>query len=145
LNTEIFTGKAEVYAKARPGYPEAAMEYIRELMPPDAVIADIGAGTGKFTLSLARYRYHIFAVEPNTDMRGELIKTLTPFPNVKVVDGSGWLQYMASHSHDPLPSDPGYDKHIAEVNAIFDSENVDGLICREVVTKVYSEKVGASL
>jgi len=228
LNTEIFTGKAEVYAKARPGYPNAAMEYICELMPPAAVIADIGAGTGKFTVSLARYGYNIIAVEPNTDMRGELIKTLTPFPNVKVVDGAAeattlpdhsvdiitcaqalhwfdldafraecrrvgkpdvlvivvynntpggssieygkqstsvffrnpvvrefpnpmyytresWLQYMTSHSHDPLPSDPAYDKHIAEVNAIFDSENVDGLICREVVTKVYSEKMEAAL
>jgi len=228
LNTEIFTCKAEVYAKARPGYPNASMEYIRELMPPDAVIADIGAGTGKFTVSLARYGYNIFAVEPNADMRGELIKTLTPFSNVEVVDGSAeattlpdhsadvitcaqalhwfdldafraecqrigkpdvlvivvynntpggssieygkqstsvffrnpvvrefpnpmyytresWLQYMTSHSHDPLPSDPAYDKHIAEVKAIFDSENVDGLICREVVTKVYSEKMEAAL
>jgi len=224
MNTEIFTGKAEAYSKARPGYPDAAMEYIRELVQPQAVIADIGAGTGKFTVSLARYGYDIFAVEPNADMRGELVTALTPFPNVKVVDGSAeattlpdhsvdiitcaqalhwfdpeafraecrrigkpdvlviaiynntpggssiayskqstdvffrnpdvrefpnpmyytresWLAYMTSHSHDPLPSDPGYDKHIAEVNAIFDSENVDGLICREVVTKVYSERI----
>jgi len=228
MNTEIFSGKAELYAKARPGYPDAAIEYIRELMQSAAVIADIGAGTGKFTVSLAPYGYNIFAVEPNVDMRGELIKTLSHFPNVRVVDGSAeattlsdhsvdvitcaqalhwfdlyafraecqrlgkpgvlviavynntpggssieyskqstsvffrnpvvrefpnpmyytresWLQYMTSHSHDPLPSDPGYDKHIDEVNAIFDSENVDDLICREVVTKVYSEKMGAAL
>jgi hypothetical protein len=53
-----------------------------------------------------------------------------------------WLAYMTSHSHDPLPSDPGYAAHIAEVNAIFDRENIDGLIRRDVVTMVYSERIG---
>lgn len=53
-----------------------------------------------------------------------------------------WLAYMTSHSHDPLPSDPGYVAHIAEVNAIFDRENIDGLIRHDVVTMVYSERIG---
>jgi len=44
-----------------------------------------------------------------------------------------------------LPSDPGYGKHIAEINAIFYSKNVDGFIYREVVTKIYSEKMEAAL
>jgi len=222
MNTELFTGKAQVYAKARPGYPDAAMEYIRELVKPNAIFADIGAGTGKFTVLLARYGYRIFAVEPNADMREQLAVTLAPFPNAKIINGTaevttlpggsvdvitcaqalhwfdpdafraecqrigspgvlvivvynntlgggsithskesteiffnnpavrefpnpisftrqGWLQYMTSHSHDPLPRDPGYDAHIAEIKMIFDRENADGLLYRDVVTKVYSE------
>ena len=100
MNTELFTGKAEAYAKARPGYPDAAMDYICTLVPPKAMLADIGAGTGKFTILLA-----------------------------------------TSHSHDPLPSDPGYAAHIDEMNAIFDRENVGGLLRRDVVTNVYSERL----
>ena len=48
---------------------------------------------------------------------------------------------MTSHSHDPLPSDPGYSAHIAEMNALFDLENMDGLLRRDMVTKVYSERI----
>ena len=48
---------------------------------------------------------------------------------------------MTSHSHDPLPDDPRYDVHIAEMNEVFDRESVDGLLRRDVVTKVYSETI----
>ncbi len=222
LNTEKFTGKAQAYAKARPGYPDEAVEYICSLVPPNAVFADVGAGTGKFTELLAARGYVIFALAPNADMREQLAVALAPYPNAKIVDGLAeataltdqsvdvitcaqalhwfdldvfrtecrrigkpgslviaiynntpggssikhskqsidvfytnptirefpnpmfysqekWLAYMTSHSNDPLPSDPGYVAHIAEVNAIFDRENTDGLIRRDVVTMVYSE------
>ena len=63
------------------------------------------------------------------------------FPNPMFYIRESWLAYMTSHSHDPLPSDPGYAAHIAEVNTIFDCKNVDGLLRRDVVTKVYSESI----
>jgi ubiquinone/menaquinone biosynthesis C-methylase UbiE len=229
MNTEKFTGKAQAYAEARPGYPDEAIQYIRSLVPPDAVFADIGAGTGKFTELLARCGYEIFAVEPNADMREQLAITLAPFQNAKIVDGTAeattlldhsvdvvtcaqalgwfdlnafrtecrrigkpgiivvslyndtpgdnsipsgnrltskhatnlffknpsarefpnpifytrnrWLQQMASISDNPQPSDPGYDSHIAEINAVFDRENVDGLLRSDMVTKVYCQRV----
>jgi len=227
MNTDKFTGKAQAYAYARPGYPNDAVDYIKTLAPASAVFADIGAGTGKFAELLARQGHEIFAVEPNADMREQLAVTLAPYPNAKIVDGKAeatnlpdhsvdvitcaqalhwfdpdafraecrrigkpgalviavynntpggssithskestdaffeksevrefpnpmfytrekWLRYMASHSGDPLPSDPGYDEHIVEMNALFDRENVDGLLRRDVVTKVYSEKVKIS-
>ncbi|MCL1795526.1 MAG: class I SAM-dependent methyltransferase [Clostridia bacterium] len=224
INTELFTGKAKAYAKARPGYPIQAMHYIRALVPANAVFADVGAGTGKFTALLARYGYEVFAVEPNADMREQLVLTLAPFPNARVVNGAAeattlpdgsvsaitcaqalhwfdpaafraecrrigkpnvllitvynnipggsgtshrkratgefyinptirefsnpifftresWLDYMTSHSHDPLPTDPGYGAHISEMNALFDRENADGLLRRDAVTSVYSERL----
>ena len=48
---------------------------------------------------------------------------------------------MISHSRDPLPSDPSCAKHIAEMNAVFGRENIDGLLRRDVITKIYSERV----
>jgi ubiquinone/menaquinone biosynthesis C-methylase UbiE len=62
------------------------------------------------------------------------------FPNPIYYTREKWLAYMTSPSHDPLPSDPKYAAHIAEMNAVFDKENVDGLLCRDVVTRVCSEK-----
>jgi ubiquinone/menaquinone biosynthesis C-methylase UbiE len=224
MSTEIFTGKAEAYASARPGYPGGAIDYICSLVPPDAVIIDVGAGTGKFTLPLAERGYSVFAVEPNADMREKLAETLSAHPNAKIINGSAeattlpgacadiitcaqalhwldpdafwaecrrigkpgglvvavynitpggnsgevsgkstdvfftnptvrefpnpvsytresWLQYMTSRSRDPLPSDPGYAAHIAEENAVFDRESVNGRIRHDVVTKVYSERI----
>jgi len=63
------------------------------------------------------------------------------FPNPIFYNRDGWLAYMTSHSHDPLPTDPGYAAHIAEMNTVFDRENVDDKIRRDVVTKVYSERI----
>lgn len=225
MNTEIFTGKAESYAKARPGYPDAVIDYINSLILQNAVVADIGAGTGKFTELLARSGHSVFAVEPNADMREQLAITLKPYPNTKIINGSAeattlpdhsvdviicaqalhwfepdafwaecrriakpggiviaiynntpggssishsklstdvffknptvrefpnpifysrekWFTYMTSHSHDPLPSDSRYEMHIAEMNAVFDRENIDSLLRRDVITTIYSERIG---
>jgi len=229
MNAEAFTGRAKAYAKTRPGYPDEAVDYIRNLVPSTAVFADIGAGTGKFTAIIAKYGYKIFAVEPNVDMREQLADTLEAFPNIKIVNGlaedtmlpdcsvdvivcaqalgwfdlkafreeccrigkSGafvvsiyndipndnfvprnnrltnkqatdlffenpimrefsnpifytrerWIQYNESISDNPQPFDAGYDKHIAKVNMIFDHKNVNGLICHDLVTRVFSENL----
>lgn len=100
MNTENFTGKAEAYAIGRPGYPKTAIEYICSLVAQDAVFADIGAGTGKFTVKLAERSYSVFAVEPNSDMRGQLVITLAPFPNVKIMDGTAEATTLPEHSVD---------------------------------------------
>jgi ubiquinone/menaquinone biosynthesis C-methylase UbiE len=221
-NTKLFSGKADVYAKARPGYMQEVMDYIATLVPPNAVFADIGAGTGKFTELLAKTGNQVFAVEPNDDMREQLTVTLADYSNVQIISApaenttlpdncvdvvtcaqalhwfepdkfraecrrigksnvlviavynntpggssishsklstdvffstptvrefdnpqfytrESWVQYMCSHSHDPLPSDPNYTAHIGEVNDIFDRESVDGVLKRDVVTRVYHE------
>jgi SAM-dependent methyltransferase len=88
MNIEAFTGRAQAYTAARPGYPAEAIEYIRSYAPKSAVFADIGAGTGKLTELIAAHGYEIFAVEPNADMRAELEKTLSPFPNARIVAGT---------------------------------------------------------
>lgn len=102
MNTENFTGKAEAYAKGRPGYPQEALETIFGLAPSGAVFADIGAGTGKFTVKLAERGYSVFAVEPNADMRGQLAITLAPFANAKIMDGTAEATTIPDHSVDIL-------------------------------------------
>ncbi len=224
MNIDNFTGRAKAYAQGRPGYPKAAIEKIIELAPSGSVFADIGAGTGKFTVTLAERGYPVLAVEPNADMRAQLTVTLAPFPNAKIMDGTAeattlpnqsvdiitvahalhwfnleafraechrivrpgglviaiynlahggeminiskqtadafftkpttwefpnpmvytrdnWLAYIASQENYPLPNDPGYDTHIAAINAAFDRDSTDGLLHFNRVTKVYIERI----
>lgn len=71
MNEEKFTGKAELYDKYRSGYPDELIEYLYQKAQCDKV-ADIGAGTGKFTRCLLKKPWNVTAVEPNADMRGVL-------------------------------------------------------------------------
>jgi SAM-dependent methyltransferase len=110
VNTERFSGKADVYARARPGYAAEAIDYIYRALPPrrslrgladaergrelpgqaadNAVFADVGAGTGKFSELIARRGGEIFCVEPNGDMRTQLSLTLAAYPNAHITDGT---------------------------------------------------------
>lgn len=73
MNENKFTGKADVYEKFRPGYPDALIDYLYDKARCDKV-ADIGAGTGKFTRCLLRKPWSVTAVEPNDDMRSKLLQ-----------------------------------------------------------------------
>lgn len=71
MNEEKFTGKADFYDKYRPSYPDSLIDWLYEKTNADAV-ADIGAGTGKFTACLLRKPWKVTAVEPNADMLAKL-------------------------------------------------------------------------
>lgn len=84
-NRELFTAKAEDYARFRPSYPSAAIDWLRERSSGGAV-ADIGAGTGIFTKCLLRRFAPVYAVEPNAAMRAAFRRFL---PGIPCLDGSG--------------------------------------------------------
>lgn len=71
MNEQKFTGKADLYEKFRPGYPDELIDFLYGNARCDNV-ADIGAGTGKFTRCLLKKPWKVTAVEPNDDMRGKL-------------------------------------------------------------------------
>ncbi len=66
-----FSGKANVYARFRPKYPEEFLEYLTADcgLYPGINVADIGSGTGILTRQLLTRSVRVFAVEPNSDMR----------------------------------------------------------------------------
>lgn len=66
---KYFTGKADVYHKIRPRYPEESIDYVMSLLPKNPVIADVGSGTGILTEPLLSRGCKVYAVEPNSDMR----------------------------------------------------------------------------
>ena len=71
MNEEKFTGKADLYEKYRPSYPDALVDFLYQNARCGCV-ADIGAGTGKFTRCLMKKPWRVIAVEPNADMREKL-------------------------------------------------------------------------
>ena len=68
-----FTNKAKKYEQYRPEYTEEALTEILRLsgiLPyTKQKVADIGAGTGKFTKLLLNRGFEVYAIEPNDQMR----------------------------------------------------------------------------
>lgn len=80
-----FASTAELYERARPGYPPDLVEALfAEIGLDKPRILDIGAGTGKLTRQLLPYG-SVVAVEPLDEMRAELERVL---PDVDCRPGS---------------------------------------------------------
>ncbi|MCU1584775.1 MAG: ycgJ 1 [Microbacteriaceae bacterium] len=79
-----FGRAVDEYERARPRYPDAAIDWV---IPAGARVAlDLGAGTGKFTRSLVARGLEVTAVEPDDVMRVALSSAL---PTVRAVPGTG--------------------------------------------------------
>jgi SAM-dependent methyltransferase len=78
-----FGAAADRYERGRPGYPDAALDW---LLPAGArTVADVGAGTGKLTRSLAARGLDVVAVEPSPGMRLQFAGAL---PGVRLLEGT---------------------------------------------------------
>lgn len=83
--TARFSGRVQAYTAARPGYPRALLDVLA--IPPDATVADLGSGTGIFTRLLLESGAHVFAVEPNEQMRAAAEAALGKHPRFHSVGG----------------------------------------------------------
>ena len=66
---ELFSGKQHVYDMHRPHYPDVIIDAVEKALPDNAVLADIGSGTGFLSIPLAQAVKKVFAIEPNADLR----------------------------------------------------------------------------
>jgi SAM-dependent methyltransferase len=74
---------ADVYERARPLYPDEAIDW---LLPEGArTVLDLGAGTGKLTRALAARGLDTIAVEPLAEMRTNLAWAA---PEARILDGT---------------------------------------------------------
>jgi len=73
--------KAESYNIGRPDYPKEFYSFLyEELGFKNAIIADIGAGTGKVTKGFLAKGSTVYAIEPDADMIKVLCNNLAGFP-----------------------------------------------------------------
>ena len=100
--TQRFTDRVENYAKYRPDYPRALIQFLGERIPAPATIADIGSGTGILSSQLLDAAYTVFGVEPNAPMRMEAVRRLGDRHNFHSVDGTGEATTLAPGAVDAI-------------------------------------------
>jgi SAM-dependent methyltransferase len=69
--TSRFSSRVDNYARYRPRYPAAVIDLLRTecQLASDAIIADIGSGTGILSELLLRNGNPVYGIEPNREMR----------------------------------------------------------------------------
>ncbi|MBA3660974.1 MAG: class I SAM-dependent methyltransferase [Gammaproteobacteria bacterium] len=101
-NFERFSHTSSNYQLYRPSYPQALITLLKEKLQlsPQAVIADIGSGTGLLTKLFLANGNRVYGVEPNKKMReaGEIF--LKNFPNFISVEGSAEQTTLPADSVD---------------------------------------------
>lgn len=79
-----YEGGGRHYEQVRPGYPAEAVQWLFAGVQvhdgPVRTVADVGAGTGKYTRMLAAAGLRPTAVDPSADMLGELRAALPQVP-----------------------------------------------------------------
>lgn len=104
MNEKKFDNKGNVYAKARPDYPKALFDFLQDknIINPNATVADVGSGTGIFSIQLAPLSKNVYAVEPNDDMRRQAEEKFKILSNVISVNATAENTSLADNSVDAI-------------------------------------------
>jgi SAM-dependent methyltransferase len=96
---ETFGSVAELYDRARPEYPAAVFDDLEELagLESGSRVLEIGPGTGKATIELARRGYAVTGVELSPEL-AEVARRNVPDAELIVADFESWE-----------PEEPGFD------------------------------------
>ncbi len=96
--TTRFSDRVHDYARARPSYPDAAIDAILDGLAPPASLraADIGAGTGISASLLAARGCAVVAIEPNAEMRA----ATQPHPRIECRDATAERTGLTAASID---------------------------------------------
>jgi ubiquinone/menaquinone biosynthesis C-methylase UbiE len=96
-----FDTAANAYESARPGYPPAAIEWLRIHLDLNerTTLVDLAAGTGKLTRELAPLAGRTIAIEPVEGMRRKLHESL---PEVDCTEGTAESIPLADDSVDAM-------------------------------------------
>lgn len=123
-----FDSAADVYERARPGYPHEAVDWLLASGPRE--VLDLGAGTGKLTRALVGRVETIHAVDPSPNMLAQLASAVPevrtavgtaesiPLPDASV---NAVLVAQAWHWVDP-------ERAVPEVRRVLRAGGVLGLI-----------------
>jgi SAM-dependent methyltransferase len=94
-----FEEVAELYDRARPGYPAPLFDELAVLapLPAAARILEIGCGTGQATIALAERGYRVTSVELGEQLAAVARRKLYAFPDVEVINAD-FETWQAPHA-----------------------------------------------
>ena len=97
-----YSDRVADYERYRPGYPPALIGWLheRDALPPGAIVADIGAGTGISSAPFLDAGCAVVAVEPNAAMRAAAERRFGDRPGFRSVDGRAEATTLAGASTD---------------------------------------------
>ena len=93
--SDIWTGKALSYDRARPTPPPALLDLLTQLirMPHPALVVDVGSGTGLSTAIWGERAELVIGIEPNADMRTQAVRKVEDHPY------AAHIQYQEGVAH----------------------------------------------
>ncbi len=101
-NKKTFDTKETIYSKYRPSYPDSVLAYMiaENIITAGSHVADVGSGTGIFSMQMQPFVEKIFAVEPNDDMRRQAEAAFRKCSNVVSVNGFAENTRLPSNAVD---------------------------------------------
>ena len=101
-STTRFSDRVDAYVAARPRYPDALAPLLaRELnLPVDAVVADIGSGTGISCAPFLAAGFAVIGVEPNDPMRAAAENEFAGHARFRSLKGTAEATSLAGASVD---------------------------------------------
>jgi ubiquinone/menaquinone biosynthesis C-methylase UbiE len=96
-----FSAAADVYERARPSYPQEAVDWLasRLGLGPGRTVVDVAAGTGKLTRLLVPTGARVIAVEPVPEMLAKLVDTV---PGTEPMSGTAEALPLPDASADAI-------------------------------------------
>lgn len=100
--TQRFSSRVENYVRYRPSYPKEVLDLLRDKfgMTPEAVIADVGSGTGLLSRLFLENGNRVFGVEPNAEMRAAGERLLDGYERFASIDATAEDTSLAGGSVD---------------------------------------------
>jgi SAM-dependent methyltransferase len=97
-----FSRRVENYIKYRPGYPQTIIDLLRKEchLTMNALIADIGSGTGKLTALFLNNGYRVVGIEPDPEMRAAAQWLLQGYLRFTSIAATAEATSLPDHSVD---------------------------------------------
>ena len=94
--SDIWTGKASSYDRARPMPPPALLDLLMQLIGVShpALVVDLGSGTGLSTAIWGERAERVIGIEPNADMRKEATHKVEGHPYAAHIEYRGGLAHQ---------------------------------------------------